>query len=65
MQSVFRRSVFAIGLCIFLSAAALEAQQNGTITGTVTDQVGKAVPNAAVEVRNESTGTSPQYRNRQ
>jgi iron complex outermembrane receptor protein len=36
--------------------AALEAQQVGTITGSVVDQVGKPVASAAVEIRNESTG---------
>ena len=52
------RSVLAIGILALLASASLEAQQNGTLTGVVTDQVGKAIPNTAVEVRNESTGAS-------
>jgi len=36
----------------------LQAQQSGTITGTVVDQVGKPIPQASVEVRNESAGAS-------
>ncbi len=39
-------------------AMSLYAQQSGTITGTVVDQVGKPIPQAEVEVRNESTGAS-------
>src|SRR5271167_4268842 len=49
MQSVFKGSVFAIVLGVLLSAIALEAQQNGTITGAITDQVGKPIPEASVE----------------
>ena len=43
---------------LFLGAISLEAQQSGTLTGTVTDQVGKAIPSATVEVRNESTAAA-------
>lgn len=57
MQNEFR-SVIAIGILALLPAIALKAQQTGTITGTITDQVGKAIPNAAVEVRNDLTGAS-------
>ena len=41
-----------------LPLATLEAQQSGTLTGTATDQVGKPIPSASVEVRNESTAAS-------
>jgi len=58
MQLTLNRSVLAIALLALLPAISLEAQQSGTITGTVTDQVGKALPNAAVEVRNELTAAS-------
>jgi iron complex outermembrane receptor protein len=58
MRIRFNRSVLAVGILAFLQAIALEAQQSGTITGTVSDQIGKAIPNAVVEVRNESTGAS-------
>ena len=44
--------VYAAGLC------QLQAQQTGTITGTVLDQTGKPIPEATVEIRNESTGAS-------
>lgn len=58
MMGVFRRGVFAIGVLALFPVISLEAQQSGTLTGTVTDQVGKAIPSAAVEVRNESTAAS-------
>src|SRR5580704_2479348 len=58
MQIRVNRSVLAIGILALLAAISLEAQQSGTITGTVTDQIGKALPNAAVEVRNELTAAS-------
>jgi hypothetical protein len=58
MQITLTRSVLAIGILALLSAISLEAQQGGTITGTVTDQVGKALPNAEVEVRISSKSMS-------
>ncbi len=58
MQIRFNRSVLAISVLALLPVISLEAQQTGTLIGTVTDQVGKAIPNAAVEVRNELTGTA-------
>ena len=58
MQGGFRRSVSAMTLCVLLGGISLRAQQNGTLTGTVADQVGKAIPNATVEVRNESTAAA-------
>jgi iron complex outermembrane receptor protein len=58
MQAWFRSSVFAICLTVLLGGLSLKAQQSGTLTGTVTDQAGKPIPSAAVEVRNESTGAS-------
>ena len=42
-------SVFAI--CTQLSA------QNRTITGTITDATGKAIPNASVQIKGSTTGT--------
>jgi len=58
MTGVFRRGVFAIGLLALIPAIPLKAQQTGTLTGTVSDQIGKAIPSATVEVRNEATGAS-------
>jgi len=52
------QSVLAIGILALLPAISLEAQQSGTLTGTVMDQIGKPIPNAAVQVRNESTAAS-------
>jgi iron complex outermembrane receptor protein len=61
------RSTLALGACIFLfaagSASRLNAQTgsgSGTITGTVADVTGKAIPNSAVTVRNEATGATRQ-----
>ena len=47
-----------MSVCVLLGGISLEAQQSGTLIGTVTDQVGKALPGASVEVRNESTGAN-------
>src|SRR5580698_8491219 len=58
MQSVWRWSVIAIGVFSLLGAGSLCAQSSGTISGTVTDQVGKAIANASVDVRNELNGAS-------
>src|SRR5215475_9195636 len=59
----WRRSVFAAGLYVLicsLGATQLLAQTPGnsaTISGTVLDPAGMAVPNAGVSVKNEVTGT--------
>ncbi len=60
MFSLPRKScTFAV--CLFLCAAQvsrLSAQQGGTLSGSVLDQAGKAIPTANVDVRNEATGAS-------
>ncbi|MDQ6705067.1 MAG: TonB-dependent receptor, partial [Acidobacteriota bacterium] len=43
-------------LAIFLLAVTCFAQDRGTITGTLTDAAGAAVPGAAIKVANPSTG---------
>ena len=44
-------------LCSFVLAGIVSAQTaNGTITGTVADQTGAVVPNAAVQIKNTDTG---------
>ena len=55
------RSWFALTACIALLGAAsgMHAQSSnstGTIAGTVNDVAGKPIPNAAVSVKNESSG---------
>ena len=50
-----------VAFSVFLCAAGLsqlQAQQGGTISGTVLDQTGKAIAGATVEVKNESSGAS-------
>ena len=54
-----RVSVFAAG--VMLCAAGLcqlQAQQSGTISGTVLDQAGKPIQSAVVELKSEATGAS-------
>lgn len=58
--------VFCI-LCLFAAAVLFAAQAahaqtaTGTITGTVTDPTGLAIPEASVVVRNTETNTESQY----
>ena len=49
--------VFTV-LLLLAGMIPLIAQQSGTISGAVTDQAGKAVASAAVEVRNDPSGTT-------
>jgi len=58
MHSQATRSVFAIAIATLFLSAPVDAQTSGSIMGTVTDQVGKAIPSANIEIRNESTGAS-------
>src|SRR5579862_7829532 len=48
--------IFAFSLFLSVGWSQLQAQQGGTISGTVSDQTGKAIPNASVELKNESGG---------
>lgn len=50
---------YALCVLVLCSAALLQAQSTGscTVTGLVTDVTGKAIPGAAVTVRNEGTGS--------
>jgi iron complex outermembrane receptor protein len=45
-------------LLVFVFLIRSQAQPASTITGTVVDQAGKAISNATVEVKSESTGSS-------
>lgn len=47
-----------VALAAMLCVAVAEAQENATITGTVTDSTGAAVPNATVTVTQLATGAS-------
>src|SRR5260370_1961101 len=53
------RRICALTACVVLALVPLLAQPGeGTVTGTVLDQVGKAVPNATVEFKSEAGGSS-------
>src|SRR5579862_3165216 len=52
-------SVWVLGLCLGLVSMPMHAQVSGaTLSGTVTDPQGGAVPNAKVTARNVATGVS-------
>jgi iron complex outermembrane receptor protein len=46
-----------LGISLSISICNAIAQSSGTISGTVSDVTGKAIPNAVVTVRNEAVGT--------
>ena len=46
------------GALLCAGVSQIQAQQSGTISGTVSDQTGKPIPNAAVEIRSDATGTA-------
>jgi hypothetical protein len=51
--------VWVLAACVLLTLVPMLAQQGeGTITGTVLDQAGKAVPNATIEIKSEANGSS-------
>jgi hypothetical protein len=53
------RSFLPLSLALFaMSTIALAQRDLGTITGTITDQQGAAVPNAQVTIREDATGVS-------
>lgn len=61
MQCLSRRKSRILAFSLFLCAAGLsqlQAQQSGTLSGTVLDQTGKPIPGATVEVKSESGGVS-------
>ncbi len=47
---------FALAVLLMTLAATLRAQDNATITGTVTDSSGALVPNASIALTNPATG---------
>ncbi|MCI0422506.1 MAG: carboxypeptidase-like regulatory domain-containing protein, partial [Acidobacteria bacterium] len=50
--------ILAVAIAMVFGASATVAQDRGTITGTVTDPSGGAVPGATVVARNPATGLS-------
>ncbi len=56
---LLRRSTLLLALFALLSSTLLFAQRDlGTITGTITDPQGAAVPNANVTIVEDATGLS-------
>src|SRR4051812_8972330 len=57
MRLISSRSLFLLTLIAMLALAAprLHAQDNATITGTVSDTTGAVVPNATVTITNQAT----------
>src|SRR5437588_3395350 len=58
MSKACRRLVLCLGILIMSSVTAIGQLTTGTITGTVTDQSGAAVPGATVSLKNTDTGIS-------
>jgi len=60
MQDVLSRwcRVFTVTLLCTMGLSQLQAQQVGTLSGTVVDQTGKTIPGASVELKSESNGAS-------
>lgn len=54
MRSILSRSFVLIMLALFCQLSALAQGTTGSIAGTVVDQSGATVPNAAVTIRSES-----------
>ena len=55
----------AVALLGLSFSSQLEAQEQGTISGLVTDASGSVMPNAQVKVTNESTGLSREFQTNQ
>src|SRR3984885_15720826 len=52
------RVIRTVSLAVLLSWAALAQSDRGTITGTIADQTGVGIANAAVEARNVDSGAT-------
>jgi hypothetical protein len=53
-------SLFALGIAMMLLAPLARAQENATITGTITDSTGAVVPNVSILLTNQATGQTRQ-----
>ncbi|HEY2930322.1 MAG TPA: carboxypeptidase regulatory-like domain-containing protein [Acidobacteriota bacterium] len=53
-----RKTLLTTVICVFLAASFAFAQDRGTITGTITDSSGAAVPGANIILRHPETGLS-------
>ncbi|MBB6142715.1 hypothetical protein HNQ77_000653 [Silvibacterium bohemicum] len=53
-------SSFALGIAMMLLAPLARAQENATITGTITDSTGAVVPNVSILLTNQATGQTRQ-----
>jgi hypothetical protein len=51
-----RSTIIVICCLLVLAGSAFAQSDRGTITGSVTDQAGAVIPNAAIEVTNINTG---------
>ncbi len=59
MSRLIRRTQIIMGVLFLISAGTVSAQSNrGTITGTVTDPSGAAIPSATITATNLATGIS-------
>ena len=57
MRSIYSSCLFASAV-LFCALGMPAPSQGASLTGTVFDQAGKAVPNVTVTVKNESTGVA-------
>ena len=53
---IFRQTMIVFGLLCLSTAIAWAQQDSGSMSGTVTDQSGAAVPSVTVTARNTATG---------
>ena len=56
LKSPAWHSLFLLSLVLFLFCAAAQAQQNSTITGSVLDKEGAAIPDAQITLTQQETG---------
>src|SRR5579872_1423847 len=57
-RSMKKICIFAFSLFLCVGRSQLQAQQGGTLSGTILDQAGKVIANATVELKSDSGGPS-------